>query len=181
MAVTVIRGTQVHSGTIQRVDLDTSTVGQAVVAKLIQGTNVTLSSTGGDAGTGDVTVSVPTVMFPVVYGNAAFSGTATVTVTGATTVVCNLVMSATGTIGLDRLASGVPVNIFAYNNTLGAINFGISVNDPTGAAYATVQGCRNGAIVNLTSGVSIPSVQGFNFNGIAIYSAALGYKLELTY
>jgi hypothetical protein len=59
MPVTSIRGTQVVDGTIQRHDLDTNTVGQAVVAKLIQGANVTLSSTGGDAGTGDVTISVP--------------------------------------------------------------------------------------------------------------------------
>jgi hypothetical protein len=59
MALTTIRGQQVLDGTIQRHDLDVSTVGQAVVAKLIQGTNVTLSSTGGDAGTGDVTISVP--------------------------------------------------------------------------------------------------------------------------
>jgi hypothetical protein len=57
MAITTIRGAQVLDGTIQRHDLDVSTVGQAVVAKLIQGTSVTLSSTGGDAGTGDVTIS----------------------------------------------------------------------------------------------------------------------------
>jgi hypothetical protein len=60
MPPTVIRGGQVLDGSIQRTDLDTSTVGQAVVAKLIQGTNVTLSSTGADAGTGDVTINVPT-------------------------------------------------------------------------------------------------------------------------
>jgi hypothetical protein len=60
MAATSIRGQQVLDGTIQRHDLDVSTVGQAVVAKLIQGTNVILSSTGGDAGTGDVTISAPT-------------------------------------------------------------------------------------------------------------------------
>jgi hypothetical protein len=59
MALTTIRGKQVLDGTIQRHDLDVSTVGQAVVAKIVQGTNVTLSSTGGDAGTGDVTISVP--------------------------------------------------------------------------------------------------------------------------
>jgi hypothetical protein len=57
MSITTVRGAQVLDGTIQRTDLDVLTVGQAVVAKLIQGTNVTLSSTGGDAGTGDVTVS----------------------------------------------------------------------------------------------------------------------------
>jgi hypothetical protein len=59
MPKTVIRGAQVLDGSIQRADLDTSTVGQAVVAKLVQGSNVTLSSTGADSGTGDVTISVP--------------------------------------------------------------------------------------------------------------------------
>jgi hypothetical protein len=59
MPQTVIRGTQVKDASIQRVDLDTVTVGQAVVTKLIQGSNVTLSSTGADSGTGDVTISVP--------------------------------------------------------------------------------------------------------------------------
>jgi hypothetical protein len=59
MPQTVIRGRQVLDGSIQRADLDTTTVGQAVVAKLVQGANVSLSSTGGDSGTGDVTISVP--------------------------------------------------------------------------------------------------------------------------
>jgi hypothetical protein len=57
MPQTVISGKQVKDSSIQRIDLDTTTVGQAVVTKLIQGTNVTLSSTGADAGTGDVTIS----------------------------------------------------------------------------------------------------------------------------
>jgi len=59
MPPTVIRGKQVLDGSIQRADIDTSTVGQAVVTKLVQGTNVTLSSTGADSGTGDVTINVP--------------------------------------------------------------------------------------------------------------------------
>jgi hypothetical protein len=59
MPPTVIRGKQVLDGSIQRADLDTSTVGQALVTKLVQGTNVTLSSTGADSGTGDVTINVP--------------------------------------------------------------------------------------------------------------------------
>jgi hypothetical protein len=60
MPTTTVRGGQITNATIQRQDLDVSTVGQAVVAKILQGTNVTLSSTGGDSGTGDVTISVPT-------------------------------------------------------------------------------------------------------------------------
>jgi hypothetical protein len=57
MAITTIRGRQVLDASIQRADLDTVTVGQAVVTKLIQGSNITLSSSGADAGTGDVTIS----------------------------------------------------------------------------------------------------------------------------
>jgi hypothetical protein len=64
MPQTLIRGKQVLDGSIQRADLDTTTVGQAVVAKLIQGTNINLSSTGADAGTGDVTISAPLTTGP---------------------------------------------------------------------------------------------------------------------
>jgi microcystin-dependent protein len=57
MAITSIRGNQITDGSVQRTDLDTTTAGQAVAAKLIQGANITLNSTGADAGTGDVTIS----------------------------------------------------------------------------------------------------------------------------
>jgi len=59
MAQTVIRGSQILNNTVQRQDMDTATVGQAVVTKLVQGSGITLSSTGADSGTGDVTVSSP--------------------------------------------------------------------------------------------------------------------------
>jgi Repeat of unknown function (DUF5907) len=57
MAATAIRGAQIQDGTVQRADLDISTVGSAVVRKLVQGTGITLSSTGADSGTGDVTIN----------------------------------------------------------------------------------------------------------------------------
>jgi len=57
MPPTVIRGTQVLDGSIQRADIDISTAGQAVTRKIIQGIGIALSSTGVDSGTGDVTVS----------------------------------------------------------------------------------------------------------------------------
>jgi len=86
MAQTVITGKQVKDASIQRNDLDTSTVGSAVVAKIVQGTNVTLSSTGGDAGTGDVTINVPTLQ----TGKPAYTNTSagfTVPSIGSTVVV----------------------------------------------------------------------------------------------
>jgi hypothetical protein len=59
MAQTKVKGAAIQDGSVQRVDLDTTTAGQAVTAKIIPGTNVTISSTGVDAGTGDVTINVP--------------------------------------------------------------------------------------------------------------------------
>jgi hypothetical protein len=85
MAQTVIRGTQILNNTVQRQDLDTGTVGQAVVTKLIQGTGITLSSTGADAGTGDVTVTSSAAQGPA--GLNAFnttSGAFTVPASGST-------------------------------------------------------------------------------------------------
>lgn len=64
MARTNVRGSQINDGSVQRVDLDTTTTGQAVIRKVIAGTGISISQTGVDSGTGDVTVglSVPVVI-----------------------------------------------------------------------------------------------------------------------
>lgn len=58
MAKTQVRSPQIGDGEVKRADLNVATAGSAVIAKLIQGAGIALSSTGADAGTGDVTVSV---------------------------------------------------------------------------------------------------------------------------
>jgi len=63
MAVTTIRGQQVKDGDIGREDLNTTTGGRAVVRKVIAGSNLTISSTGADSGTGDVTINSPIQIF----------------------------------------------------------------------------------------------------------------------
>ena len=55
---TTITGKQIKDDSVQRVDLDHTTTGQAVILKVIEGTGITISSTGVDAGTGDVTISL---------------------------------------------------------------------------------------------------------------------------
>lgn len=57
MARTQVRTQQIEDGGITRDDLNTADSGKAVVRKILQGTNVTISSTGADSGTGDVTIS----------------------------------------------------------------------------------------------------------------------------
>jgi hypothetical protein len=69
MAKTEIRSAQIKDSTVNRDDLDTATTGKAVVAKIIAGTNITLGSTGVDAGTGDVTINGPTIDATVTDGS----------------------------------------------------------------------------------------------------------------
>lgn len=57
MARTQIRGSQIRTGQVRRVDLNITNVGQAVITKIIAGTGVTIVSTGANSGTGDVTIS----------------------------------------------------------------------------------------------------------------------------
>lgn len=44
-------------GNVQRNDFDIITSGQAVITKILAGTNITISQTGVDSGTGDVTIN----------------------------------------------------------------------------------------------------------------------------
>lgn len=61
MARTALVGSeQVGNTTIVRGNLNTGSAGNAVIAKVIAGSSIGLTSTGADAGTGDVTISVVT-------------------------------------------------------------------------------------------------------------------------
>src|SRR6516164_617582 len=111
MPPTTLRGTQVTDGSIQRTDLDATTVGQAVVRKIVQGTNVTLSSTGADSGTGDVTVSVTGAVV-----NGFISKTAAYTLTSADSgkyVICS---GGSWTLTLPAPAAGLS---FSVRNDMG--------------------------------------------------------------
>lgn len=57
MARTQLTGHQLNDSSIQRDDLDSTTVGQAVIKKLIAGNGINITFTGADFGTGDVTIN----------------------------------------------------------------------------------------------------------------------------
>lgn len=57
MAATNVRSGQLKDGDVKRVDMDITTAGQAVATKIVAGTNVTITYTGVDSGTGDVTIN----------------------------------------------------------------------------------------------------------------------------
>lgn len=57
MAITQLTTRQLGTNSVNNDDLDITTTGKAVVIKLAAGTNISLGSTGVDAGTGVVTVN----------------------------------------------------------------------------------------------------------------------------
>jgi hypothetical protein len=57
MARTEVRSKQIKDGGVKREDLNTTVTGRAVITRVIAGTGVSLSSTGVDSGTGDVTIN----------------------------------------------------------------------------------------------------------------------------
>jgi len=84
MAATQITGRQVGDGTIQRADLDVATVGNAVIRKAVQGGGITLTSTGADAGTGDVTVALTQIAANSILGNSTSSAAVPAAITAWT-------------------------------------------------------------------------------------------------
>lgn len=60
MAVTQFSTENLGGNSVERNDIDISTSGQALITKVIAGTNISITSTGVDAGTGDVTISAGT-------------------------------------------------------------------------------------------------------------------------
>lgn len=74
MAKTQVRSTNIEDGGVKRADLNTTTAGSAVVAKLIQGSGITLASTGADSGTGDVTITVTAGSVPTGTGFTHITG-----------------------------------------------------------------------------------------------------------
>lgn len=57
MPKTEVRGSQIRDTTIGRADLNVATPGLAVITKIVEGPGISISYTGADVGTGDVTIT----------------------------------------------------------------------------------------------------------------------------
>lgn len=57
MPRTEVRSGQIRDATVGRSDVNVATPGEAVVAKIVAGSGINVSSTGADVGTGDVTIT----------------------------------------------------------------------------------------------------------------------------
>jgi hypothetical protein len=97
MPVTGLRGRQILDGDVLRNDLNITTSGSAVTRRIIAGTNISLSSTGVDTGTGDVTINVTGV------------------VTGSGTTGTIPIWSGTTALGNSPLIYDTPTAVLTYS------------------------------------------------------------------
>jgi hypothetical protein len=146
MGRTLLNGVDgVLSGSIGRSLLNTQTTGYAVVAKLVQGANVTFSQTGIDTGTGDVTINVSTFPAASLTGATLPAG---ITASSLTSV---------GTLGSLSVA-GLAGAAASYINTGNGSYFGFNLYNNSGWKYAATDYgyviCHDGADVSINGAPS---------------------------
>ena len=72
-----LKSEQIKDGEVKRDDINVDETGQAVIRKIIAGTGVIITSTGVDAGTGDVTIQATGTGTAVTFTQAVTADPAT--------------------------------------------------------------------------------------------------------
>jgi hypothetical protein len=128
-----IRTSQVRDGEIKRGDLNVSEAGAAVIRRILPGSGVSLTSTGADSGTGDVTVAVvdsrplpPTGR--IVTPNASFAAANTIALAANTLIAIPLPLPNSTT--FTAIVSEV-TTLVAANYRVGIYNSNAAGNYPT--------------------------------------------------
>ena len=161
MPRTLITGSQVNDETVQRVDLNSTTAGQAVIKKIIGGAGISLVSTGVDAGTGDVTVSI--VDSPALTGTptapTAASGTNTTQIATTAHVLAERTNIATLTNKtLTSPAITTPTGIVKGDVGLGSVDNTTDATKPVSTAQQTALNLKASSTTNTFTGAQIGSV-----------------------
>ena len=117
MARTQIPTTLIEDGSIRRVDINTVTTGQALATRIFVNSPLTISSTGVDSGTGDVTLGLSTAnlvtSFNTRVGAVTLSGSDVTTALGFTPISGNQTITLSG----DVTGSGATAITVTLANT----------------------------------------------------------------
>jgi hypothetical protein len=178
MARTQIRTGDIGDGSVNRDDLDITTAGKAVIRKIIQGTGVTIGSTGADSGTGDVTINI---------GQAVGSGNSP-TFAGLTLTTTLAVSNASGRLDVTTGSYGVYLTASEDSATsnYGHLTFvGSSFNFLTGAlkigGTTVIDASRNlSNIGTISSGAITATVNGIVFTGTGALAGGINAYLTNT-
>lgn len=134
MPVTGLRGRQILDGDVTRADLNTTTASQAVITRLIAGNNISITSTGVDSGTGDVTVNA--TVNNIYNSNGTLTANRTVTMNG------NWLNFTGGNIGIGITAPTAKLDIGIHNSNADSATINVmeysSLGNITTTGYGSV-------------------------------------------
>lgn len=169
MAVTGLRGRQILDDSVVRGDLNTTSTGDAVIRKIIAGTGLSISSTGVDAGTGDVTVS----QVARTINGVTYDGSANITITANTTNALTFNNGGAG-IAPNNTFNGSAAVTVSYNS-IGAP--GVNGQNATGSWAISVTGNAATATVLQTA----RAINGVSFDGSAAITITANTTNALTF
>jgi hypothetical protein len=150
MSITLVRKSQIRPLNIIRSDINTTTSGSALITKVIAGTGLTLSSTGVNPGTGDVTITLSIASASVLGGVKIGSG---------------LSVGIDGTISVSSITWGSITGTLSTQTDLQAA-LDAKYNNPTGTVSQYIDG--TGAYQTFPSFVSSDSLSHEVKAGVAI-------------
>lgn len=160
MPVTGLRGRQILDGDVVRADLNTTTAGSAVITRIIAGTNISITSTGVDAGTGDVTINAT-------GGGSSLNGTGFVRMNGTEV----------------SYITGTAAQFVKANGTLDSSVYLTSYTETDTLATVTGRGASTSTAVTFNGNISVGSAASLSFGSqtrqmISLWSTLYGIGVQ---
>jgi hypothetical protein len=171
MGQTAIQSDGLAASSITRSKLNTSLAGNAVIAKVLSGTGITIAQTGVDAGTGDVTPAVDQTFAPNWTGLHRWTPTANAGVP--------LTVNGDGTHDIaDFVGATGSVQVQSSGNVLNFSRNGFNYITATGAASTLYVQVRGTSVLTAGLGVQIGAAPTGGDKGAGTLNVATGYYVN---